>query len=129
METIGRSEYTVRSAKYGLNDFLKFLEKTQVYMPDDLTEYFIDSYQQDLAFRATNKGTILSLRSQSLRMSMIKTFTRFLHEKSYLANDPGRHVKLPKKSKTLPKEILSSKEIKKSSVRACTFHFKVLYYN
>jgi integrase/recombinase XerD len=112
LKTLGRSYYTIRGARYGLMDFVRFLDEEGIYDLDDLTSDLLEEYQQDLAFRLTTKGRLLSLRSQSQLLGVVKGFTRFLKDKDYLLNDPGENIKLPKKPRKLPKVILSIKEIK-----------------
>jgi integrase/recombinase XerD len=113
LKALGRSYYTIRGARYGLRDLAGFLDGEGVYLLDDLTADVLEEYQQDLAFRLTAKGKLLSLRSQSQLLGVVKGFTRFLKDKDYLLHDPGGSVRLPKKPKKLPKAILSEGEVKK----------------
>lgn len=113
LKTLGRSYYTIRGAKYGLKDFIEFLEEIKAPYLEDLTKDVLYEYQQDLAFRLTSKGKLLSLRTQGQRLGVIRSFTRFLKEKDYIINDPGKSIRLPKKPKQLPKVILNQNEIKK----------------
>lgn len=113
LKALGLSYHTVRNARYGLRDFIRFLDKEQILYLDDLSGNLLGEYQEDLAFRFTSKGSILSLRSQSQLLGVVKGFTRFLKDKDYLLNDPGESIKLPKKPRKLPRIILSMKDIKK----------------
>jgi integrase/recombinase XerD len=113
LKALGRSYYTVRGVRYGLRDFTRFLDKEGIYSLDDLTSEVLEEYQQDLSFRLTARGRLLSLRSQSQLLGVVKGFTRFLKDKDYLLHDPGERLKLPRKPKRLPKTILSKGEVKK----------------
>jgi len=113
LKTLGRSYYTIRGAKYGLADLAKFLEEEKAPCLEDLTNDILYEYQQELAFRLTAKGRLLSLRTQGQSLGVVKAFTRFLKQKDYLVRDPGEAIKLPKKPKRLPKVILSHNEIQK----------------
>jgi integrase/recombinase XerD len=53
----------------------------------------------------------LARRTQALRLSIVKGFTRFLKERDYLAIDPGKRLMLPKKPRRLPRVILSVAEV------------------
>jgi len=108
----GRAKLTIRSAKYGLRDFNRFLEAEKIFDIEDLTGEIMAEYQQELAFRLTSKGTALGLRSQSQMLAVTKNFTRFLKEADYLIHDPGDKITLPKKPRPLPKVILSMPELK-----------------
>ncbi len=113
LKVLGRSHYTIRNARYNLRDFVRFLDEERIYSLTDLTSEVLEEYQEDLAFRLTAKGRLLSLRSQSQLLGVVKGFTLFLKDKDYLLHDPGKGIKLPKKPKKLPKVILSTKEVKK----------------
>jgi len=113
LKILGRSYYTIRGAKYGLFDLAGFLEEEKAPCLEDLTSDILYEYQQELAFRLTAKGRLLSLRTQGQSLGVVKAFTRFLKQKDYLIRDPGEAIKLPKKPKRLPKVILSHNEIRK----------------
>ncbi len=112
LKVLGRSYYTIRKAKYSLRDFTRFLEQEDIYHIENLTRDVMEEYQQDLAFRITAKGGILSLRTQQDRLSCVKGFTRFLKDRDYLVSDPGERIILPKQPRRLPKVILNPKEVK-----------------
>ena len=113
LKILGRSYYTIRGAKYGLFDLAGFLEEEKAPCLEDLTSDILYEYQQELAFRLTAKGRLLSLRTQGQSLGVVKAFTRFLKQQDYLVRDPGEAIKLPKKPKRLPKVILSHNEIQK----------------
>lgn len=113
LKTLGRSYYTIRGAKYGLRDLAAFLEEQKAPCLADLNRDVLYEYQQDLAFRLTAKGRLLSLRSQGQALGVVKAFTRFLKAHDYLIGDPGEAIHLPKKPKRLPRVILSADEIEK----------------
>lgn len=113
LQTLGRSYYTVKGAKYGLRNLVEFLENEKAPHLEDLTGDILYEYQQELAFRLTAKGRGLSLRTQAQSLGVVKAFTRFLKEQDYVVNDPGKAIKLPKKPKRLPKVILNEGEVKK----------------
>ena len=113
LKTLGRSYYTIRGARYGLRDFVRFLNGEGIYYLDDLGSDLLEEYQQDLAFRLTAKGKLLSIRSQSQLLGVIKGFTRFLKDRYYLIHDPGECINLPKKPKKLPRAIPTAGEVKK----------------
>jgi integrase/recombinase XerD len=113
LKTLGRSYYTIRAAKYGLRDLAGFLEAEKAPCLEDLNSDVLYEYQQELAFRITARGKLLSLRTQAQSLGVVKSFTRFLKERDYLIHDPGETIHPPKKPKRLPKVILSENEIQK----------------
>ena len=112
LQTLGRSYYTIRMITYNLKHFARYLESEQVPDIESLTFEVLEDYQQELAFSLTAKGKPLAVRSQVKQLCAVKGFTRFLKEKDYLVNDPGKKIKLPKEPRRLPKSILSHLEIK-----------------
>jgi integrase/recombinase XerD len=96
-----------------LRTLIAFLEEQKIDAIEDLQTDVLEEYQQDLAFRVTAKGRMLSLRTQGLALGVIKSFTRYLKEKDYLLHDPGIRIKAPRKPKRLPKVILSTNDMKK----------------
>ena len=113
LKMLGRSYHTVRNARYTLRHFADFLETESVDRIEDLSPDILSEYQQELYFCLTAKGRPLTLRTQALRLSIVKGFTRFLKDQDYLIVDPGQALRLPKKPKRLPRVILSAKEVKK----------------
>jgi len=112
LKALGRSPYTIKGARYDLRDFVRFLQREGIYNLENLTTDVLEAYQEELAFRLTARGKLLSLRSQSQLLGVVKGFTRFLQDKDYLLHDPAERIRLPRKPRDLPKGILSIKEIK-----------------
>ena len=113
LRAIGRSRYTIKSTKYGLNTLAAFLEEEKVHHLEDLGRDVLADYQEDLAFRLTAKGKLLSLAAREKLIGVAKGFTRFLGQKDYLFNDPGDHLQAPKRGRRLPRSILSPAEMKR----------------
>ena len=113
LQTIGRSYYTIRGIKYGLLRFADFLEKEEIFEISDMTTDVVEAFREELAFRLTAKGTLLSLASQIQLICNVKGFTAFLKNKEYLYQDPGARIKPPRQPKSLPKVILDEKEIRR----------------
>jgi integrase/recombinase XerD len=113
LHTLGRSPYTIKNTRSMLRSLIAFLEEQKIATLEDLQTDVLEEYQQDLAFRVTAKGQMLSLRTQGLMLGIVKSFTRYLKEKDYLLHDPGERLKLPKKPRRLPKVILSANDMKK----------------
>ena len=113
LRILGRSRYTIKGARYELKKLVTFLEQESTPTLDNLTIDILCEYQQELAFKISVKGKLLSLRTQAQSLGTIKAFTRFLKEKEYVIADPGKAIQLPKKPNRLPKVILNTSEIKK----------------
>lgn len=113
LRILGRSRYTIKGARYELKKLATFMEQESIPTLDNLTIDILCEYQQELAFKISVKGKLLSLRTQAQSLGTIKAFTRFLKEKEYVIADPGKAIQLPKKPNRLPKVILNTSEVKK----------------
>jgi integrase/recombinase XerD len=113
LQTLGRAFYTCKSAKSCLKDFVRFLDSEKILNIEELSQEIMEEYQQDLAFRISQRGSLLNQRSQEKLLLTALSFARYLKEKDYLVSDPGEHIKRPKQARRLPKIILSPAEVRK----------------
>jgi integrase/recombinase XerD len=113
LKVCGRSLCTVKNARSSLRSFTAFIKEAEVTEIEDIAAGLLEEYQQELAFRLTKKGNLLSLRTQGQLLLTLKSFTRFLKEKDHLLSDPAGKIKLPKKPQRLPKVILTTSDVKK----------------
>lgn len=113
LKILNRSPLTIKNMKYNLRSLSRFLEEEKIYHIEQLNRDVLEEYQQDVAFRLTAKGKLLSVRSQEKLLSAMKGYTRFLCEHDYLVTDPGARIKLPRQARRLPRIILDKNEIKK----------------
>jgi integrase/recombinase XerD len=113
LKTLGRSERTVKGAGYDLRPFVRFLAQEEVFDLEALSADVMAEYQQELAFKLSVRGKLLSLRTQGQLLGVAKGFCRFLKEQDYLLHDPGAKIKLPRKPQVLPKTILTEEEVRR----------------
>ena len=71
LKVLGRSPYTIKNARYGLRAFITFMAKETPPTLDNLTREILYEYQQELAFRISSRGKLLSLRTQGQRLGVI----------------------------------------------------------
>ena len=113
LKLLSYSPVTIRTTRYNLLRFARFLEAEKAATIDLVTCGIMAEYQEELAFTLTAKGKLLAIRSQEKQLNNAKCFTRFLYEKDYLVSDPGARIKLPKQPRRLPRTILDEGEIRK----------------
>lgn len=113
LKILGQSSFTLIRIKYSLRKLARFLVDEQVHHIEDITPEILSDYQEELAFCLTVKGNPLSPGAQEKLLSAVKGFCRYLMENDYLVSDPAAKIRLPKKSRRLPKLILSVEEIRK----------------
>jgi integrase/recombinase XerD len=113
LKLLNRSPLTIRNIRSSLKQMIRFLESEEITDLEQLGRDALALYQEELAYRLTDKGKQLSLRTREKGLCSVRGFTRYLHENDYLAADPGKSIKLPKQPRPLPKIILDAGEIKK----------------
>jgi integrase/recombinase XerD len=112
LRATGTPYYTIKGTKYGLKSLSNFLEQEKVNDIENITHDVLAEYQEDLAFRLTAKGTLLSLATREKLIIIVRNFIRYLHEQDYLLHNPAKNIKPPKKWRKLPKAIVSPDEMK-----------------
>ena len=112
LAVLNRSKGTIKSVRSALGHLRRFLQDQRIETIEHLTSEVLADYQQELYFTLTAKAAPLAVGTQIRLLCAARGFTRFLHNKDYLAADPGKAIELPKMVKRLPKAILSQQEIK-----------------
>lgn len=111
LRSMGAPYYTIKGEKYGLTSLAKFFEREKVWHIEEITRDVMGAYQEDIAFRLTAKGTLLAFSTQEKLIIIAKAFGRYLKEKDLLVHNPAEHLKPPRRSKRLPRVILSPDEM------------------
>jgi integrase/recombinase XerD len=90
--------------------FFAYLSAQGVAALGSLTPTLMDGYRTELFYRE-HRGKRLSFRTQDVRLSAVKGFTRFLYRDKVLSFDPGAAVERPRVEKTLPRTLLSEASV------------------
>lgn len=121
------SKNTIPAYEAGVRFFLEWLsEETDVNALAEVTPEILSSYQTALVtaekrrpggrpWPAGEKGERLAASSQGRRLSVLKTFFRFLAHEGKLLVDPAAGLVLPKRRRLLPRALISARE----AVRLC----------
>lgn len=116
------SKRTIRSYDDNVRFFIDWLDaETDIEDLAEVTSEILTSYQMWLVTTEKRrprglprppgeKGGRLSAASQRARLSVLKTFFRFLAHEGKLLVDPAAGLTLPKRRKLLPQALLTSKE-------------------
>ncbi len=83
----------------------KGLELTNVRRGD------VESYQQHWHKKLKPSGASYSVGAQNNHMNAVKHFFHFLCRRGYLLSDPASVLRLPRQDQTLPRLILTSREV------------------
>lgn len=112
LKSLGQSPYTLKNVRYALRKFTRFLDESGIYQVENINRELIEDYQQALCYSTGQSNQPLSLRTQSQLLGVLKGFTRYLTERHCFVRDPGKDIRLPKKTKCLPQVILAFEEIR-----------------
>ncbi|MFA6637079.1 MAG: site-specific tyrosine recombinase/integron integrase [Candidatus Omnitrophota bacterium] len=111
LKTKGFAERTIRTYIGYVGIFADFLSKNEVYDIEDINRDKVSRYQTSLCTKNEFNQRKLSMKTQALRMVAVISFSKFLHRAGYLENNPASHIEIPRTPKSLPKNILSEKEV------------------
>ncbi|MEJ5301760.1 MAG: site-specific tyrosine recombinase XerD [Thermodesulforhabdaceae bacterium] len=101
----GYSNNTVVSYGTDLKIFAEFLESRNVSSWNELSREHIEAFIQKIS-------SGLSKRTQSRRLSVLRSFFRFLQREGVISRNPAKAVRFPKPDRTLPR-VLSVEELKR----------------
>jgi integrase/recombinase XerD len=89
--------------RYGVNEFVQVnrLEKTEAITPGH-----VDAYQSYLA------GRDLAANTRRLKLCVLAKFLTHLKELNKILFDPWIYVTIPKKQRTLPRNVLTEEEVR-----------------
>ncbi len=107
------SSTTIRSYKFYIKRFLKFLEINQIKIISEITKEVLMDYQMYIAQDKNNLGKNHCIAYQNHFIKVAVYFCRFLTENDFVLKDPSKNIKYAKEPRNLPKDILSVTEVKK----------------
>lgn len=106
------SPYTIRNYRYGLRPFLDFLRGQD---EEDLARVTADTvyrYQMHL-YAAQTRDRPLSLNTQCGRLTVVRSFFRYLVQRGHVWADPTSGLELPRPKKGLPRGVMTRREVEK----------------
>ncbi len=107
----GTSKHTLKRRDSALRRFIEWCDEREVQDPKDVTRAMLERYQRHLYYYRKSDGEPLSVSSQNVFLSPLKTFFKWLTKENYILYNPASELVLPKKPKRLPKSILSVDEM------------------
>lgn len=90
--------------------FFDFLDSEGVERMVDITRDHLDGYR-NLLFHRRYRGKRLKMQTQAAKLCRIRCFLRFLVRERYLLFDPSKDLEMPKLETTLPRVVLTEKEV------------------
>src|SRR5262245_46650734 len=106
------SPRTIDSYRSHLDVFAAFLiSGHSIETIDAITAETLFSYQTHLYGWSGRRGRGLSIATQAARLSAVRSFFRHLVRTDELRHDPASALTLPKRKQSLPRTILSKREV------------------
>lgn len=94
-----------------LVQFCAWLQERGITRLTEVTRPILDRYARHLHHTITPFGKPLTIRSQINRLISIRRFFRWLVQQNHLLYNPASDLELPRKPKTLPREVLTAAEV------------------
>jgi integrase/recombinase XerD len=112
MQVLGWSPRTVDGYRSQVRFFLAWLDReTDVADITGITPEALHAYQTWLYGFSDANGRGLSIATQAARLSVVRSFFRYLVKSDVLLYDPSSSLELPKRKGILPRSVLSKQEM------------------
>jgi site-specific recombinase XerC len=106
----GYSERTVGNRESLLIAFIRWCDERGLTRPQEITRPILERYQRHLFLYRKADGEALSARSQTVRITPIRVWFKWLTKTNRILYNPASDLDLPRMEQRLPKHILSSDE-------------------
>ena len=114
----GMSEATITRRDSALRQFILWCDEFGLNEPQSITKPILERYQRHLYYYRKADGDPLSASSQNVALSAIKMLFRWLARENYLLYNPASELRIPKRSKQLPRYILSIEQVMEIQAQA-----------
>ena len=105
------SEYTVRNRLVHIGFFIAWLRKIEIGDPMQVTRTVLENYQRHLFQYRKRNGDPLTFRSQHAYLVPIRMWFRWMTRDNRVPHNPASELELPRLGRSLPKSILSAREV------------------
>ncbi len=105
------SERTVATAEAAIGRFIAWAAERGIHRPREVTIGVLESYQRFLYYYRKSSGRPLGASTQHQRLQNLRGFFRFLVRERVIDANPASELELPRRPHTLPRAILSEREI------------------
>jgi integrase/recombinase XerD len=105
------SEYTLRNRQVHIGFFITWLKTREITVPRHITRQVLEDYQGHLFRYRKKNGDPLSFRSQHAYLVPLRMWFRWMTRENRIPHNPASELELPRLGRSLPKNILSAREI------------------
>ena len=114
LEAMGVRAFSVRTIKTTdnqLRGFIAWCDERGLRQPADVSKQVLERYQRHLFYYRKEDGKPLTVSTQCGRLIAVKRWFRWLARENHILFNPASEIDLPRKTKTLPRAILSISEV------------------
>jgi integrase/recombinase XerD len=105
------SEYTVRGRRVAIVFFLAWCKERGLTEPVEVTRPVLERYQRHLFHYRKKNGEPLSFLTQHGYLVPLRVWFKWLTRQNHILHNPASEIDLPRVGRTLPKNVLSAKEM------------------
>ena len=106
----GRSPATLRSYRWYVGQFLKYLDRESITMACEISNEVLKGYHMDL-FQRRSLGQCRDAARVQPYLVPVRSFVRFMQREKLLPEDPVEDLSFPRRHRSLPWVILSADEM------------------
>ncbi len=110
-EVRGASQPGLRCCEEAISGFTVFCQERGITRASEVTKPIVDRYQRHLFLYRKEDGEPLSIGFQYTRLSLLRSFFRWLTKHNYILSNPASELELPKLPIKLPPNVLSISEV------------------
>lgn len=105
------SKDTIKRRDAALRRFICWCDERDLTEPQQITKPILERYKRYLYYYRKPDGDPLSIGSQSVMLTPIRSFFKWLTRENHILYNPASELEIPKKPKRLPKAILQLDDI------------------
>ena len=102
---MGTSPRILPNLQCNLRLFSSWAEGRDITTIEQLNPDLFNAYQEELSFRLSPRGRPITMGTQLSHLGVLKQWGRYLVEQDFLISNPAKRLRLPKKTRPLPKVI------------------------
>jgi integrase/recombinase XerD len=106
----GFSQWTINSYKDGISFFLSWSANKEYNDPAQFTKEILERYRLYLLQYKKTTGEKLCTSTVNTRLSRLRSFFKWLANKSYILYNPAEDLELCRKERRLPRNVLTQEE-------------------
>lgn len=111
LRTQRRSEATIRSQLVTVRQFLRFLGERGLAEPHQIQRADVQAYRVSLERQLSTRGKPLTLGAKNGKVSVVRSFLKFLRRSQVLMTNPARGLRCPKPPRRLLPELPTEEQV------------------